>query len=144
MSSESIARTIRPGLPAYLPLGIVVAGVIAIWIGVWIGRGPQTGAWKPILLFGAVYVVWVMVVRARVVRITAEGMTCIYLMRPPKTVAWSEITQSPVTYLMRRVPTQILVYGERIDAPLVTISLGLYSKRDVKYLMALEDLKVIT
>ncbi len=135
-------RTIRPGLPAYLPLGAVVAGVIAVWVGVWVARGPQTGAWQPILLLTVIYLAWIVFVSARVLTLTDAGLTCSYRIGRSRTIEWSDIGTSAVTYWMKRVPTQILVYGRSFTKPVLTIPLGLYRRSDVEYLMGLEEMKI--
>ena len=132
-------KTIRPGLPAYLPLGVILAGVVAIWVAVWVTRGSQTGAWQPMLV--AIYGVWVVFAGARVITVSDTGLTCYYRFRQARYVSWDEIGSSTVTYWMTRVPTQILIYGQSITGPILTIPLGLYSRRDVEYLMGIKQLK---
>jgi len=137
-------RRVRPGLRAYLPLGLVVSGVTAIWIVIWIERGSGTGAWQPVVLFLGLYVLWCLVVSSRVLVLSDRDLACSYLTRPPAIVAWHDVHYSAITYWPGGVPIQILVYGEDRATPAIRIPVGIYSRRDVEYLMSLDRLRIRT
>jgi len=137
-----MTRTIRTGRSAYLPLGVIAGGLVALWTFVWIYRGPQTGAWQPILLVVGFYSLWCLALWRRVLTIDDEGILCTYLTRKPRRVVWSEVQRSAITLWMDRRPFQILVFGESSDKPLLDIPLKLYDKSDVEFLMSLERLRI--
>lgn len=137
-----MTRTIRVGRSAYLPLGIIAGGLVALWIFVWIYRGPQTGAWQPILLVVGFYSLWCLALWRRVLTIDDQGILCTYLTRRARRVAWSEIRRSAITLWMDQRPFQILVFGESSDQPLLDIPLKLYDRSDVEFLLGLERLRI--
>ncbi len=137
-----MTRKIRAGRSAYLPLGIIAGGLIVLWIFVWIYRGPQTGAWQPILLVAGFYSLWCVSLWRRVLTIDEEGIRCTYLTRRTRWVAWGEVHRSVITLWTDRQPFQILVFGEFSGKPLLDIPLKLYAKSDVEFLISLERLKI--
>jgi hypothetical protein len=114
-----LTKTIRTERSAYLPLGIIAGGLVALWLFVWIYRGPQTGAWQPILLVVGFYMLWCLALSRRVLTVDDDGILCTYLIRKPRRVAWSEVQRSAITLWMDRRPFQILIFGESSDKPLL-------------------------
>jgi len=137
-----MTKTIRPGLSAYVPLGLIAGGIVLLWVFVWIYRGPQTGAWQPIALVVGLYVLWCLALWRRVLTIDEDGLLCTYLLRRPRRVLWSDIQRSEIMLWIDRKPYQIIVYGASHDKPLLDIPLRLYAASDVDFLMGLGKLKI--
>lgn len=137
-----MTRTLRAGRSAYLPLGVIVGGLIVLWTLIWIYRGPQTGAWQPIALFAAFYALWCLVQWRRILIVDHQGIHCTYLIARPRHVAWSEIRRSEIALWIDRRPYQLRIFGSSADKPLLTIPLRLYDKSDMDFLLTLDRLRV--
>jgi len=141
-ASTRMTKTIRSGRSAYLPLGIIAGGIVVLWIFVWMYRGPQTGAWQPIMITAFFYILWSLMLWRRVLIIDDDGILCTYLTRKPRRVEWSNIRHSVITFWSDGQPFQILVFGSVSGQPLLDIPLKFYDKSDVEFLMSLERLKL--
>ena len=124
------------------PFGIIAGGLIVLWMFVWIYRGPQTGAWQPLLVVVAFYTLWCLVLWRRVLTIDDDGILCVYLIGKPRRVVWGEVRRSVITLWKGGRPFQILVFGDSPDKPLLDIPLKLYDKPDVEFLMSLDKLRI--
>lgn len=139
--TSPMQKTIRPGRSAYLPLGMIAAGLVALWTFTGIYRGWQTGAWQPILIVVGLYSLWCAALWRRVLVVSDEGLTCTYLAKKPKRVSWGDVQRSAVTYWRDRRPFQILVFGASSN-PLLDIPLSLFDAHDVDFLLSLPELKI--
>jgi len=137
-----VTMTIRPGLSAYLPLGAIAGGLVALWVCIWLYRGPHTGAWQPITLIVGFYIIWCLALWRRVLTIDDNGILCTYLMRKPRRVAWSEVRYSEIVLWIDRNPYQFLVFGDSPNKPLLDIPLKLYDKIDVDFLLSFDRLSI--
>ncbi|MDX1430412.1 MAG: hypothetical protein R3282_08995 [Rhodothermales bacterium] len=134
-------RVVRPSVAAYAGLGVIVLGIVLLWLAVWVVRGGGSGAWQPIALFVGIYAVWCVAVSRRKIVVTRDGIRCNYLIAAASMARWDEIRESRVTYWFDRSPVQIWVYCAESD-PLV-IPLRLYSSSDRSYLQSLAGLRIV-
>jgi len=141
-NEPQMTKTIRPGRSAYLPLGVIVIGLVALWVFVWIYRGPQTKAWQPIVLIIGFYILWCLVLLQRVIIVDDHGICCTYLIKKTCRVTWSEIRHSEVTYWIDRKPFQIIVFGDSSNKPLLDIPIKLYDQPEAGFLLGLDGLKI--
>jgi len=135
-------KTLRPGISAYLPLGLISAGLVVLYLFVWVVRGPQTNAWQPIVLVVGVYLLWCLSLWRRVIVLDEGGIRCTYLMRKARSVTWSEIDRSVMVNWIDRKPYQVLIFGQSAETPLMELPLRLYHPTDVELLLNMDGLKL--
>lgn len=137
-------RTLRAGRPGYLPLGIIAGSIVGVWILIWIRDGPTTNAWQPIVIIGGAYGLYAVGIRARVIDLSEETITCHYLIRKPRRIAWREVRRIGLTYWTDGSPFQIILWGESATKAMLDIPLPWYSKADRDFLYRFVQEKVVT
>jgi hypothetical protein len=135
-------RLIRPGIPAYLPLGIIFALIVVLLVILWMLRGPQTKAPEALLFAVCLYSFWCFFVSQRRVEIDSEQIV-IHSLSRRNNIFWTDVDKSELSIWMdNKTLFQLIIYRAGNTLPYMAIPLILYDLQDVQYLMQLPEMKL--
>jgi hypothetical protein len=136
-------RVLRPGPRAFIAFAILFGAIALLLLGVGVAHGRGLRALDGIVWFAILYaVVCAGILRARIV-VTRDAIAY----RAPfgifeRSVPFSQVTASTVSVLVEpEHPVTLEIFTDR-DAPALTVRLKAFRQSDVRWLLALHELKV--
>jgi hypothetical protein len=128
-------RLIRPGIPAYLPLGIIFGLIVGLLVILWMLRGAQTKAPEALFFTSFLYFFWCFFVSQRRVEINSEQIV-MHSLSGRSRIFWTDVDRSELSmWIDNKTPFQLIIYRVGNGAPYMAIPLTLYNLQDAQYLI---------